>query len=49
VLLLKGYCRQIKQTYYSPCANYKNDIVDKSNRPIIDTVLTIRMVSTIPF
>jgi hypothetical protein len=26
----------------SPCVNYYNGIVDKSNRPTIDPVLTIR-------
>jgi hypothetical protein len=42
LILLEGYCRQIKQTYHSPCANYYNGIIDKSNIPIIVTVLTIR-------
>ena len=42
--LVHWYCRQFKQTYHKHCANYYNGIVDKSNRPIIDTVLTILMV-----
>ena len=42
--LLEGYCRQIKLTYYSHCVNYQKGIVDKSNRPIIVNVLTIKRV-----
>ena len=42
--LVPWYCRQFKQIYHRHCANYYNDIVDKSNRPIIDTVLTIIMI-----
>ena len=42
--LLEWYCRQIKQTYCSPCVNYQNGIVDKPNRSIIVPVLTIRRV-----
>jgi hypothetical protein len=42
--LVHWYCRQFKQAYHRHCASYYNDIVDKSNRPIIDTVLTIIMV-----
>ena len=42
--LLVRYCRQIKQTYHSHCVNYQSGTLDKSNRPIIHNVLTIRMV-----
>ena len=37
-------CRQIKQIYHMQYGLYQNGIVDKSNRPIIDTVLAIRAV-----
>ena len=37
-------CLLIKQIYHRHCINYQNCIVDKSNKPIIDTVLTIRTV-----
>ena len=42
--LLERYCRQIQQTYHIHRINYQNGIVDKSDRPIIGTVLTIRTV-----
>ena len=42
--ILERYCRQIKQNYHRHCFNYQSGIVDKSNKPIIDTVLTIRTV-----
>ena len=35
---------KIKETYHRYCVNYQNSIVDKSNRYIIDIVLTIRTV-----
>ena len=43
--ILERFCRQIKQTYYSQCINYQIGLTDKSNRPIIVTLLTIRTVS----
>ena len=42
--LLERYCRQIRQTYHRHCVNYKNGIVDKSNRTIIYNIFSIRMV-----
>ena len=42
LLYLVWYCRQIKQTCLTQCVNYQNGSVDKSNRPIIVIVLTIR-------
>ena len=42
--LLERYCRKIKQTYHRQCVNYQNSIVERSNRLIINTVLTIRTV-----
>jgi hypothetical protein len=42
LILQERYCRQVKQTNQKHSANYYNSIVDKSNRTIIDTVLTIR-------
>ena len=41
---LERYCRQIKQVYHMQFVLYQNGIVDKSNIPIIDTVLAIRAV-----
>ena len=42
--LLERFCRQIKQTYHGQSVPYQNRIVDKSNKSIIDTVITIKMV-----
>ena len=42
--LSERYFRQIKQTYYRHCVNYQIGLIDKSNRSIIVTVLTIRTV-----
>jgi hypothetical protein len=42
--LLEQNCIQIKQNYHGYSVSYQSGIVDKSNKPIIDTVLTIKMV-----
>ena len=42
--LLERHCRQINQIYHIYCVNYLKGIGDKSNRPGIVTLLTIRMV-----
>ena len=46
ILLIQLVCyrRQIKLTYHRQHANYQNDIVDRSNRPIINIMLSIRTV-----